>query len=56
MEKVLRAAALAFLWFVVALLTLWAIAALYIDFRVSALRLPIAAVCRQSESSRSCSR
>lgn len=32
------------MWFVLALLTLWAVAALYVDFRVSALRLPMTVI------------
>src|SRR5277367_33415 len=39
--KVLRAIGIAFMWFVVALLTLWAVAALYVDFRIPTLRIPV---------------
>ncbi len=31
----------AFVWLILALLSLWAIAALYVDFRITALRIPI---------------
>jgi hypothetical protein len=41
MTRILRAVGLAFLWFILVLLTLWAIAALYVDFRIAALRIPV---------------
>jgi hypothetical protein len=39
--RVLRAIAIAIIWFILALLTLWAVAALYVDFRIPALRIPV---------------
>src|SRR5580704_2896370 len=42
--KVLRAIGLTMMWFTLALLSLWAVAALYVDFRVAALRIPLAVI------------
>ncbi len=42
--KLLRVIGLVFMWLVLALLTLWAAAALYVDFRVSALRIPLTVI------------
>jgi hypothetical protein len=39
-----RILGLALLWFVILLLNLWAVAAIYVDCRVEALRLPLAAI------------
>ena len=40
-SRVLRAIGITIMWFILALLTLWAVAALYVDFRISALRIPV---------------
>ncbi len=42
--RILHALLIFVLWFVLTLLTIWAVAALYIDFRISALRIPITAI------------
>ncbi len=41
MTKILRAIGFTFVWLILTLLSLWAIAALYVDFRITALRIPI---------------
>jgi hypothetical protein len=42
--KALRMLGLVVMWFVVSLLNLWAVAALWVDFRVSALRVPVTVI------------
>ena len=42
--KALRMLGLVVMWFVLSLLNLWAVAALWVDFRVSALRIPVTVV------------
>jgi hypothetical protein len=42
--KVLRAIGITGMWFILTLLTLWAVAALYVDFRIAALRIPLALI------------
>ena len=42
--RVLRTIGIAMMWFILSLLTLWAVAALYVDFRIPALRIPIAVI------------
>lgn len=44
MFRGLRIIGLAIMWFILAVLTLWAIAALYVDFRIQALRIPLAVI------------
>jgi len=39
--RVLRTIGIVATWSILALLTLWALAALYVDFRISALRIPL---------------
>ncbi len=41
---VLRATEITIVWTILTLLTLWAVAALYIDFRIPALRIPMAVI------------
>ena len=42
--RMLRVLGFGLLWLILALLTLWAVAALYVDFRVTALRLPLGVI------------
>jgi hypothetical protein len=42
--RVLRAIGIAGVWLALALLSLWAVGALYVDFRVAALRIPLAVI------------
>jgi len=42
--KAVRMLGLVVMWFVVSLLNLWAVAALWVDFRVSALRVPVTVI------------
>jgi Domain of unknown function (DUF4105) len=42
--RVMRAIGLTGMWIILALITLWAVTALYVDFRVAALRIPVALI------------
>src|ERR1700722_14008661 len=42
--KAMRMLGLVVMWFVLSLLNLWAVAALWVDFRVSALRVPVTVI------------